>query len=76
MHSKRESATKAGPGRYQKQGNQKASSPKRAGGDWYGLHQASAAKRGRRAAIKAAGRRQYLKAVRAYPLPTGLAEAA
>ena len=76
MHSKRESATKAGPGRRHKQGHQKVSPPKRAGGDWAGLHQASAAKRGRRAAIKAAGRRQYLKAVRAYPLPAGLAEAA
>jgi len=76
MHSKRESKAKAGPGRYQKQGNQKASPPKRAGGDWAGLHKASAAKRERRAAIKAVGRRQYLKAVRAYPLPADLAEAA
>lgn len=65
MHSKRECATKAGPGRYHKQGHQKASPPKRAGGDWAGLHQASPAKRERRAAIKSIGRRQYLQAVRA-----------
>lgn len=64
-HSKRPSATKAGPGRYHQQGRKAEKRPKGTAGAWAGQHKASPEKRERRAAIKAVGRRQYLKAAKA-----------
>lgn len=55
-HSKRASATKSGPGRYHRQGEPKASPIKAKGAPrGFVLHQASQAKRNRKALIAMAG---------------------
>ena len=68
--------TKRGPGRKHGQGGKHPAAPKPAkGGDWTGWHKASAAKKLRRANVKALGRRQSIKAAKAQrreALPAGL----
>ncbi len=63
-HSKRPHATKSGPGRYHQDGRKSPKPPKPAGA-WAGQHKASPEKRERRQAIRAIGRRQYLKVTKA-----------
>lgn len=68
--------TKKGPGRRHGQGVKHPAAPKPAkGGEWLGQHKASAAKKLRRANVKALGRRQAIKADKACrreDLPAGL----
>lgn len=67
-HSGNASATKRGPGRYHSDGHQKATPPKHEGAGYgFALHVASAAKKARKAAIKAGSVRQYKRA-RSAPL--------
>lgn len=63
--NKNASATKSGPGRFHKQGHQKAGPIKHEGApSTFTLHKASAAKKERRALVAAHGRRQALKAIK------------
>lgn len=68
--------TKKGPGRKHGQGVKHPAAPKPAkGGEWLGQRKASAAKKLRRANVKALGRRQSIKAAKAErreALPVGL----
>ena len=80
-HSRNKHPTKKGPGRRHGQNVSHPAPPKPAkGGDWFGQRTASAAKKLRRANVKALGRRQAIKAIKAErreALPAGLvAEAA
>ena len=66
MSAKQPSTTKSGPGRFHKAGHQKATPIKSHGATaGFVIHAASPAKRERRALVKALGRRQALKQIKA-----------
>ncbi len=76
MDQRNPSATKAGPGRRHVSGHKRAKPvPSKGAGVGFVLHQADAAKKLRRANVKALGRRQAIKAAkreRRESLPSGL----